>query len=97
MFSSWGPAPLDFSCAWWMSKRRDGSRILVVDEGEFAGGASGRNGAGFRMQWGLELNIRLCQESIRLLRERGRRARLSARHRAETGRLPRPRPFGEGA
>jgi sarcosine oxidase subunit beta len=48
-----------------MSKRRDGSRILVVDEGEFAGGASGRNGAGFRMQWGLELNIRLCQESIR--------------------------------
>ena len=40
------------------------ARILVVDEGEFASGATGRNGAGFRMQWGLELNIRLCQESI---------------------------------
>ena len=52
------------SCAWWMAKRRTGARILVVDEGEFASGASGRNGAGFRMQWGLDLNIRLCQESI---------------------------------
>jgi sarcosine oxidase subunit beta len=60
-----GAGAFGLSCAWWMSKRRDGSRILVVDEGEFAGGASGRNGAGFRMQWGLELNIRLCQESIR--------------------------------
>jgi len=59
-----GAGAFGLSCAWWMSKRRDGSRILVVDEGEFAGGASGRNGAGFRMQWGLELNIRLCQESI---------------------------------
>jgi sarcosine oxidase subunit beta len=60
-----GAGAFGLSCAWWMSKRRDGCRILVVDEGEFAGGASGRNGAGFRMQWGLELNIRLCQESIR--------------------------------
>ena len=60
-----GAGAFGLSCAWWMSKRRDGSRILVVDEGEFASGASGRNGAGFRMQWGLELNIRLCQESIR--------------------------------
>jgi sarcosine oxidase subunit beta len=60
-----GAGAFGLSCAWWMSKRCDGSRILVVDEGEFAGGASGRNGAGFRMQWGLELNIRLCQESIR--------------------------------
>ena len=59
-----GAGAFGLSCAWWMSKRRDGHRILVVDEGEFAGGASGRNGAGFRMQWGLELNIRLCQESI---------------------------------
>jgi sarcosine oxidase subunit beta len=60
-----GAGAFGLSCAWWMSKRRDGCRILVVDEGEFAGGASGRNGAGFRMQWGLELNIRLCQESIK--------------------------------
>lgn len=52
------------SCAWWMAKRRTGARIMVLDEGEFASGASGRNGAGFRMQWGLELNVRLCQESV---------------------------------
>ncbi|HEY2865067.1 MAG TPA: FAD-binding oxidoreductase [Casimicrobiaceae bacterium] len=51
------------SCAWWMARRRSGVRITVVDEGEFANGASGRNGAGFRMQWGLDLNIRLSQES----------------------------------
>jgi sarcosine oxidase, subunit beta len=52
------------SCAWWMAKRRTGARIMVLDQGEFASGASGRNGAGFRMQWGLELNVRLCQESV---------------------------------
>jgi sarcosine oxidase subunit beta len=52
------------SCAWSMAKERTGARILVLDAGEFASGASGRNGAGFRMQWGLDLNIRLCQESI---------------------------------
>ena len=60
-----GAGAYGLSCAWWMAKRRTGARILVVDEGEFASGASGRNGAGFRMQWGLDLNIRLCQESIR--------------------------------
>jgi len=59
-----GAGAYGLSCAWWMAKRRTGARILVVDEGEFASGASGRNGAGFRMQWGLDLNIRLCQESI---------------------------------
>jgi sarcosine oxidase, subunit beta len=58
-----GAGAYGLSCAWWMAKRRSGARILVVDEGEFASGASGRNGAGFRMQWGLDLNIRLCQES----------------------------------
>ncbi len=59
-----GAGAYGLSCAWWMARRRSGARILVVDEGEFASGASGRNGAGFRMQWGLELNIRLCQEGI---------------------------------
>src|SRR6516164_8214999 len=58
-----GAGAFGLSCAWWMSKRRDGSRIMVVDEGEFASGASGRNGAGFRMQWGLDLNIQLSKES----------------------------------
>ncbi len=51
------------SCAWWMARRQSGARIMVVDDGEFANGASGRNGAGFRMQWGLDLNIQLSQES----------------------------------
>ncbi|MGE0748971.1 MAG: NAD(P)/FAD-dependent oxidoreductase [Variibacter sp.] len=59
-----GAGAYGLSCAWWMAKRRTGAEILLVDQGEFASGASGRNGAGFRMQWGLELNIRLCQESI---------------------------------
>jgi glycine/D-amino acid oxidase-like deaminating enzyme len=58
-----GAGAYGLSCAWWMAKRRTGARIMVVDQGEFASGASGRNGAGFRMQWGLEMNIRLCQES----------------------------------
>jgi sarcosine oxidase subunit beta len=60
-----GAGAFGLASAWWMSKRGDGTRILVIDEGEFASGASGRNGAGFRVQWGLELNIRLCQESVR--------------------------------
>ena len=59
-----GAGAYGLSCAWAMARKRSGARILVVDEGEFASGASGRNGAGFRMQWGLDLNIRLCQESI---------------------------------
>ncbi len=59
-----GAGAYGLSSAWWMARRRNGARILVVDEGEFASGASGRNGAGFRIQWGLELNIRLCQESL---------------------------------
>jgi sarcosine oxidase subunit beta len=59
-----GAGAYGLACAWWMARRRTGARILVVDEGEFASGASGRNGAGFRMQWGMECNIRLSQESI---------------------------------
>lgn len=58
-----GAGAYGLSCAWAMAKRNSGARILVVDAGDFANGASGRNGAGFRMQWGLELNVRLCQES----------------------------------
>ena len=60
-----GAGAYGLSSAWWMGRRNTGARIVVVDEGDFAAGGSGRNGAGFRMQWGLELNIRLCQESIR--------------------------------
>lgn len=60
-----GAGAYGLSSAWWMAQRDTGARIVVVDEGDFAAGGSGRNGAGFRMQWGLELNIRLCQESVR--------------------------------
>jgi sarcosine oxidase subunit beta len=59
-----GAGVYGLACAWSMASRRTGARITVLDAGEFAGGASGRNGAGFRAQWGLELNIRLCLESI---------------------------------
>ena len=58
-----GAGVYGLSSAWWMTQRRSGARIVVVDEGEFASGASGRNGAGFRMQWGLDLNIQLSKES----------------------------------
>ena len=51
------------SSAWSMTRLGSGARIMVVDEGEFASGASGRNGAGVRMQWGLDLNILLSRES----------------------------------
>lgn len=51
------------SSAWSMKRLGSGAHIMVVDEGEFASGASGRNGAGFRMQWGLDLNILLSKES----------------------------------
>ena len=58
-----GAGVYGLSSAWWMTRLRSGARIMVVDEGEFASGASGRNGAGFRMQWGLDLNILLSKES----------------------------------
>jgi sarcosine oxidase, subunit beta len=58
-----GAGVYGLSSAWWMTRRRSGARIMVVDDGEFASGASGRNGAGFRMQWGLDLNILLSKES----------------------------------
>jgi sarcosine oxidase, subunit beta len=41
-------------------------RIVVLDGGYLASGASGRNGGGVRQQWSTELNIRLMQESAEL-------------------------------
>ena len=64
-----GAGAYGLACAWSMSQRDPRARILVLDAGEFASGATGRNGAGFRMQWALEFNIRLNQESIQFFEE----------------------------
>ena len=48
--------------------RRGRSDISVLEQGYLAGGASGRNGGGVRMQWSTELNIRLMQQSIDICR-----------------------------
>jgi sarcosine oxidase subunit beta len=48
--------------------RRGRSDVVIVDQGYLAGGASGRNGGGVRMQWSTELNIQLMQQSIDICR-----------------------------
>ena len=52
-----------------MSQRDTRPTVVVLDAGDFASGGTGRNGAGMRMQWGLEFNIRLSQESISFFEE----------------------------
>lgn len=59
-----GAGPYGLSCAWWTAVRHPGVKITVVDAGDFACGGIGRNASSIRMQWGLELNIKLCKESI---------------------------------
>jgi len=39
-------------------------KLVLLEAGYLAGGASGRNGGGVRQQWSSALNIRLMQESI---------------------------------
>ena len=68
-----GAGPYGLSCAWWMASREPKAKIIVVDEGDFASGGIGRNASSMRMQWGLELNIRLCKESITFFEEADKR------------------------
>lgn len=68
-----GAGPYGMSCAWWIASSAPGTRVTVVDQGDFACGGIGRNAAGMRMQWGLELNIRLCRESIGFFEEADKR------------------------
>ncbi|WP_425061068.1 Sarcosine oxidase subunit beta [Sporomusa carbonis] len=42
-------------------------QIAVIERGYLANGATGRCGAGVRMQWGTETNCLLSRESVRLL------------------------------
>ena len=64
-----GAGAYGLSCAWWMAQRDTRPKVIVLDAGDFASGGTGRNGAGMRMQWGLEFNIRLSQESIAFFEE----------------------------
>ena len=68
-----GAGAYGLSAAWWMTERRSGARILVLDAGDFAANGTGSCGAGVRMQWGLELNIRLMIECIGFFEDAGKR------------------------
>ena len=68
-----GAGAYGLSCAWWIAQRDTRPSVLVLDAGDFASGGTGRNGAGMRMQWGLEFNIRLSQESIAFFEDAERR------------------------
>jgi sarcosine oxidase subunit beta len=46
--------------------RRGVTDVVVLDRSYLAGGASGRNGGGIRMQWSTETNINLMRESVEL-------------------------------
>lgn len=67
-----GAGPYGLACARWLALRDPGLKVVVVDEGDFACGGVGRNAASMRMQWGLELNVKLCQESIAFFEEADR-------------------------
>jgi sarcosine oxidase subunit beta len=64
-----GGGAYGLSAAWWMARRRDGARVLVLDAADFAAGGTGRIGGGFRMTWGLDFNILLSRESIAFFEE----------------------------
>ncbi len=52
----------------WNLARLGKSDIVILERSYLAAGASGRNGGGIRQQWSTELNIRLMQESVALVK-----------------------------
>jgi sarcosine oxidase subunit beta len=58
-----GAGIIGLAVAYELAKRGQ-KDIVVIDRGYLAGGASGRNGGGVRMQWSNESNIRIMQDSI---------------------------------
>lgn len=51
-----------------LASRMDPGRILVIDRGGLATGASGRNGGGIRQQWETVPTMKLARESVRAYR-----------------------------
>ena len=49
--------------------RLGAGKVILVERGYLAGGATGRCGAGMRMQWGTETNCLLSRESTRMLEQ----------------------------
>jgi len=62
-----GGGVIGLSIAYNLAKRGRGD-IVILEKGYLAAGASGRNGGGIRQQWSTELNIRLMQESVSLVK-----------------------------
>jgi heterotetrameric sarcosine oxidase beta subunit len=62
-----GGGVIGLAIAYYLAKRRL-NKVVVIERGYLAEGASGRNGGGVRQQWSTELNIRLMQESVELCR-----------------------------
>ena len=53
------------ACAYNLAMRRAG-KIVVLEKGYLGAGATGRCGAGIRQQWGMEENIVLAHESVKI-------------------------------
>ncbi len=56
------------ACAYNLA-RRGVTDIVVLEKGYLGAGATGRCGAGIRQQWGMEANIVLARESVKLFEQ----------------------------
>ncbi|MFQ5512023.1 MAG: NAD(P)/FAD-dependent oxidoreductase [Candidatus Krumholzibacteriia bacterium] len=56
------------ACAYNLA-RRGVENIVVLEKGYLGAGATGRCGAGIRQQWGMEENILLARESVRIFEQ----------------------------